>query len=85
MGVVDTKTNRIRSHSCVPAAYQVGLSFLSTGMRRAVSACTSPEVVFGAAANQQPVGVPIYSSANTDPLDLAMENLQLSAPQDVLN
>ncbi|OBZ72654.1 hypothetical protein A0H81_08067 [Grifola frondosa] len=25
------------------SAYQVGLSFLSTGMRRAVSACTSPE------------------------------------------
>ncbi|EPT01656.1 hypothetical protein FOMPIDRAFT_96258 [Fomitopsis schrenkii] len=67
------------------AAYQVGLSFLSTGMRRAVSACTSPEVVFGAAANQQPVNAPVYSSAHTDVLDLAMENLQLSAPQDVPN
>ncbi|KAH9831602.1 trehalase-domain-containing protein [Rhodofomes roseus] len=65
------------------AAYQVGLSFLSTGMRRAVSACTSPEVVFGAVANQQAVNAPVYSSANTDPLDLAMENLQLSAPRDV--
>ncbi|PCH42090.1 glycoside hydrolase family 37 protein [Wolfiporia cocos MD-104 SS10] len=59
------------------ASYQVGLSFLSTGMRRAVSACTSPEVVFGVAANQQPVNQPTTS---TDPLDMAMENLSLSSP-----
>ncbi|KAH9928369.1 trehalase-domain-containing protein [Fomitopsis serialis] len=66
------------------AAYQVGLSFLSTGMRRAVSTCTSPEVVFGAAGNLQPVNAPVYSSANTDPLDLAMEHLQLSAPREAV-
>lgn len=70
------------ANGTILAAYQVGLSFLSTGMRRAVSACTSPEVVFGAAANQQPINAPAYSVATNDPLDLAMEHLQLSAPQD---
>ncbi|KAI0925610.1 hypothetical protein AcV5_008300 [Taiwanofungus camphoratus] len=62
------------------AAYQVGLSFLSTGMRRAVSTCTSPEVVFGVAADQQPVNAHTYIGAQTDPLHLAMESLQLSSP-----
>ncbi|KAF9818859.1 hypothetical protein IEO21_02515 [Rhodonia placenta] len=62
------------------ASYQVGLSFLSTGMRRAVSACTSPEVVFGAAASEQPTNAQAYSAGAPDPLDLAMENLQLSSP-----
>ncbi|KAJ3491762.1 hypothetical protein NLI96_g452 [Meripilus lineatus] len=61
------------------AAYQVGLSFLSTGMRRAVSACTSPEVYFGAAASLQ-TSQPYGSSAISDPLGLAMENLHLSSP-----
>lgn len=59
------------------AAYQVGLSFLTTHMRRAVAACTSPEVLFrsGVAVdmNIHP-GVP---SVPTDALGLAMENLSL--------
>ncbi|TCD63209.1 alpha,alpha-trehalase nth1 [Steccherinum ochraceum] len=63
------------------AAYQVGLSFLSTGMRRAVSACTSPEVVFGHPINPQPTPGQAYSTAaSTDPLGLAMESLHLSSP-----
>ncbi|KAF5372759.1 hypothetical protein D9615_010103 [Tricholomella constricta] len=59
------------------AAYQVGLSFLTSHMRRAVAACTSPEVFFGSAANLQP---PMFN-ANlpvTHPLGLAMEHLSLS-------
>ncbi|OCH93072.1 glycoside hydrolase family 37 protein [Obba rivulosa] len=63
------------------AAYQVGLTFLSTGMRRAVAACTSPEVVFGSGHDQQSAVNQAYSAgAVTDPLDLAMESLQLSSP-----
>jgi len=62
------------------AAYQVGLSFLSTGMRRAVSACTSPEVFFGSPASAQPANSQPYYTAVTDPLGLAMEQLQLSSP-----
>ncbi|TFK74113.1 glycoside hydrolase family 37 protein [Pluteus cervinus] len=56
------------------AAYQVGLSFLTTHMRRAVAACTSPEVFFGAVANLEQ---PLLSTnmPATDPLSLAMENL----------
>jgi len=60
------------------AAYQVGLSYLSTGMRRAVSACTSPEVFFGNAANPQPISNQLYSNSITDPLNLAMDTLNLS-------
>jgi len=29
------------------ASYQIGISFLSTGMRRAVAACTAPWTYFG--------------------------------------
>ncbi|KAK7682643.1 hypothetical protein QCA50_014443 [Cerrena zonata] len=59
------------------AAYQVGLTFLSTGMRRAAAACTSPEVYFGATASLQTGGQP---SVATDPLGLAMDQLHLSEP-----
>lgn len=59
------------------AAYQVGLSYLSTGMRRAVAACTSPEVFFGNAAALQPVA----NQTNTaDALNLAMDTLYLNDP-----
>ncbi|EKM58523.1 glycoside hydrolase family 37 protein [Phanerochaete carnosa HHB-10118-sp] len=58
------------------AAYQVGLSYLSTGMRRAVAACTSPEVFFGNTAMLQPQ----QTTFNTDPLNLAMDTLYLSDP-----
>lgn len=50
-------------------------------MRRAVAACTSPEVVFGSGRDQQSVNNQAYSAGVvTDPLDLAMEHLQLSSP-----
>ena len=62
------------------AAYQVGLTFLSTGMRRAAAACTSPEVYFGAAANLQNLDQPYAAAASTDPLSLAMDQLHLSEP-----
>ncbi|KAI0707226.1 trehalase-domain-containing protein [Earliella scabrosa] len=58
------------------AAYQVGLTYLSTGMRRAVSACTSPEVFFGNTLNQPPP----QAYASNDPLGLAMDTLRLSSP-----
>jgi len=62
----------------VLAAYQVGLSFLSTHMRRAVAACTSPEVFFGRAANADVAAIQA-TAAVADPLDLAMESLNLGA------
>ncbi|KAI0671859.1 trehalase-domain-containing protein [Trametes maxima] len=63
------------------AAYQVGLTYLSTGMRRAVSTCTSPEVFFGQATNGEPAHASqAYASAANDPLGLAMDTLKLSSP-----
>lgn len=61
------------------AAYQVGLTYLSTGMRRAVSACTSPEVFFGNYLNPQQQAQ-AYAAAANDPLGLAMDTLRLSSP-----
>ena len=63
------------------AAYQVGLSFLTTHMRRAVAACTSPEVFFVAgASNADAAGGQMHgSSSSTDPLGLAMDALSVSA------
>lgn len=51
------------------------------GMRRAVAACTSPEVFFGNAPLPQPMLAQGYAgAAPTDPLNLAMETLHLSEP-----
>ncbi|KAH9847702.1 trehalase-domain-containing protein [Lenzites betulinus] len=61
------------------AAYQVGATYLSTGMRRAVATCTSPEVFFGQSSNTQPSYAQAYAATN-DPLGLAMDTLQLSSP-----
>ena len=61
------------------AAYQVGLTYLSTGMRRAVSACTSPEVFFGNYLNPQQQAQ-AYAAVTNDPLGLAMDQLRLSSP-----
>ncbi|KAJ8072258.1 alpha,alpha-trehalase nth1 [Marasmius tenuissimus] len=55
------------------AAYQVGLSFLNNHMRRAVAACTSPEVFFEAYMGGEPT-----TNVSTDPLGLAMDNLDIS-------
>ena len=63
--------------SCFAAAYQVGLSFLTNHMRRAVAACTSPEVFFGRIMMGEHTAAPPSSVAN-DPLGLAMENLTIS-------
>lgn len=57
------------------AAYQVGLSFLTTHMRRAVATCTSPEVFFSASTSGLKDSV--EGGATTDPLSLAMESLNL--------
>ena len=56
------------------AAYQVGLSFLTSHMRRAIAACTSPEVFFGANVSGVAESALLTPS---DPLGLAMETLDL--------
>ena len=62
------------------AAYQVGLSFLTTHMRRAVAACTSPEVFFGVGAVADAAAqVRDTHPATTDALGLAMEALTMSS------
>ncbi|KAJ3514555.1 hypothetical protein NMY22_g14692 [Coprinellus aureogranulatus] len=58
------------------AAYQVGLSFLTTHMRRAVATCTSPEVFFSANMSGLKDSV-VEGAATQDPLSLAMEALNL--------
>ena len=45
-------------------------------MRRAVAACTSPEVFFGRIANVDVAAVQA-TAAVADPLDLAIESLNL--------
>ena len=62
------------------AAYQVGLSFLTTHMRRAVAACTSPEVFFGPGVSgvSGDAGLMNNNQMSTDPLGLAMESLNLA-------
>ena len=53
------------------------------GMRRAVAACTSPEVFFGSAPLPQPYLTQGYAGITglaTDPLNLALEALNLSDP-----
>lgn len=61
---------------CAVAAYQVGLSFLTTHMRRAVSTCTSPEVFFGPAGANE-AALLTANLPSTDPLGLAMEALSV--------
>jgi hypothetical protein len=57
------------------AAFQVGLSFLTTHMRRAVSACTSPEVFFSRTGGQV---INDNAAIPADALGLAMEALHIS-------
>ncbi|KIK55157.1 glycoside hydrolase family 37 protein [Collybiopsis luxurians FD-317 M1] len=58
------------------AAYQVGLSFLNSHMRRAVAACTSPEVFFSAGANGNAEQA-MMQDMSSDPLGLAMDSLEI--------
>ncbi|KAJ3510978.1 hypothetical protein NLJ89_g4366 [Agrocybe chaxingu] len=62
------------------SAYQVGLSFMTTHMRRAVAACTSPEVVFGANVSGATGDSALLTLPPSDPLGMAMENLDISVP-----
>ncbi|KAI0319518.1 alpha,alpha-trehalase-neutral trehalase [Amylostereum chailletii] len=66
------------------AAYQVGLSFLTNHMRRAVAACTSPEVFFGRSMMGEHTAAPPSSVVN-DPLGLAMENLTMGVSTPGIN
>lgn len=61
------------------AAYQVGLSFLTNHMRRAVAACTSPEVFFGANVSGASGESALFTNnlSPSDPLAYAMENLDI--------
>jgi len=59
------------------AAYQVGLSFLTSHMRRAVAACTSPQVFFGSASQSEVTAGQIAFPTSGDPLGLAMESMDL--------
>ena len=59
------------------AAYQVGLSFLTTHMRRAVAACTSPEVFFGISSSEA-FNNQMRDNTPTDALGLAMEALTMT-------
>ncbi|CAE7141174.1 unnamed protein product [Rhizoctonia solani] len=59
------------------SAYQVGLSFLTQHMRRAVAACTSPEIFFRGDQNAASGAARDYQ-ASTDPLGLAMESLSMN-------
>ncbi|KAK0446298.1 hypothetical protein EV421DRAFT_1901986 [Armillaria borealis] len=60
------------------SAYQVGLSFLTTHMRRAVAACTSPEVFFGAPSGTDSI-MANRTAPMTDPLGLAMDALDIAS------
>lgn len=60
------------AYICLIAAYQVGLSFMTIHMRRAVAACTSPAVFFSGGNRVDPTEAPIIN-----PITLAMDNLDL--------
>ena len=68
------------------AAYQVGLTFLTSHMRRAVAACTSPELFFnrrdidlhgGAVATKEydPLGIAMNNAMDSLNLELASSQL----------
>ncbi|KAF9243378.1 alpha,alpha-trehalase-neutral trehalase [Melanogaster broomeanus] len=61
------------------SAYQVGLSFLTTHMRRAVAACTSPEVFFGRAANIEAAAVQATAAMPPTLSTSPMESLSIYA------
>ena len=58
------------------AAFQVGLSFMTTHMRRAVAACTSPEVFFRQ-PNTDANTLAGHAQPSNDPLAMAMDQLRL--------
>ena len=54
------------------AAYQVGLTFITESMRRALNSCVSPEKYFAKDRVNEAVQVPVPAESY-DPLDLALE------------
>lgn len=63
----------IRSMSFA-AAYQVGLTFLTSHMRRAVAACTSPELFFGRPQPGMADTAAFNRTNDWDPLGIAMDS-----------
>lgn len=63
------------------AAYQVGLTFLTSHMRRAVAACTSPELFFG--RRDAAGGGDSRPAAEFDPVGLAMDSAMASLNLDL--
>jgi alpha,alpha-trehalase len=63
------------------AAYQVGLTFLTSHMRRAVATCTSPEMFFGPNVSGLAAGSSAVADnlVLNDPLNLAMGSLDITA------
>lgn len=67
------------------AAYQVGLSFMTTHMRRAVATCTSPELFFKRSQNnvtavdQVMLDAAAASTANADALSMVMDALNIGS------
>lgn len=59
------------------ASYQVGLSFLTTHMRRAIATCTSPEVFFRAATVMGESAAAVIAAETNDPLGMAMQALNI--------
>ena len=61
---------------CTQAAYQVGLTFITESMRRALNSCVSPEKYFAKDRRVDvTVQIPVAGTADEefDPLDLALE------------
>ncbi len=69
-------SSRLLTRLLSAAAYQVGLSFLTSHMRRAVAACTSPEVFFSHANGSEVLAI---RSGGMDPLGLAMDALDITS------
>jgi alpha,alpha-trehalase len=58
----------------ITAAYQVGLTFLTSHMRRAVATCTSPELVFRSLASTTN---PSRDKSANDALGFALDALHI--------
>lgn len=59
---------------CYSASFQVGVSFLTVAMRRAVSACVAPDVYFSRTASQNQLNT---GESLVDPVEVAARGLRL--------